>query len=188
MARYKMDDDVEKVAEQGGFVLVPEGWLPMRLQSATTVQLTSPKTGESYEAWSVQLEVTEGEYQGQTVRDSIRFMRDKKMQARAFKFVKAFGAHLGSSLNDHIANLDTNGSQDVLIGRVAMVEIEHTQGTNKKGQPTTYANPTFMGYEPMGFVPGAEKRAASTAGVGTAPKAAATAAPPADFSDESLPF
>lgn len=156
MARFNYDDDIDQKAEQGGFVLVPEGTYPVRLKECVRGETTNHN-----ECWKARMEITEGQWAGQEIRDTIVF--SKAAQVRSYKFCQAFGAYLGKDLGEFIRTLDTDGSQDALVGRTAMVTVEHRKGTKPRddGSFPMFANPTFAGYEPMGKVAAGPKTAAA---------------------------
>ena len=122
----------EKARE--GFQLLPVGTHRMK---CTAVEYKETAAGN--DAWELMLEVVKGEeHAGTTCKGSL-FFTDKAIHL-VFICLSAFGCK-GHEL-DTITPLDPE-HRDLLVGRVAMVEVEHSE-PNAKGQ--VWANPTFAGY------------------------------------------
>lgn len=140
MARYKFAKTPDEAQKQSA--VVPVGEYPARLVSAQT------KTSQSgNEMWDCKFVITEGDYEGREVAGRIVFTPNT--EKTVYAFFNAFGSHLGDSIHDHLNELDTDGSQDVLVGRIGRIRVVHEPWTDKNGNPRISAKADSFGYRPL---------------------------------------
>lgn len=175
--KYRLTDpSVKAQAERAsqGFPLIPKGKHLMRVKEATY------KVINSNDALDLDLVIVDGEPDAQMQCRDTLFFTDKAL-GRVLLALSALGMS-----DAELASVDPEdeGFRRKLVGRIAIVEIEHRKDKNGK----EWANPTYAGYKvahPGSIEEMRRMREAGAAGTASLPGGSVAGADPGE---DSLPF